>query len=53
MERRFSEVDVTWASIEKKIPYAQTVWTVDKNGIPVYTFFDASHSKIDINEYID
>jgi hypothetical protein len=53
MERRFSEVDVTWASLEKKIPYTTVEWRVKSNGIPVYTFFDASHSKIDINEYID
>ena len=53
MERRFSEVDVTWASIEKKIPYANVLWGVRSNGIPVYTFFDTNHNKIDINEYID
>jgi len=53
MERRFSEVDVTWASIEKKIPYTTVEWRVRTNGIPVYTFFDVNHSKMDINEYID
>jgi hypothetical protein len=52
MERRFSEVDVTWASIEKKIPYTTVEWRVRTNGIPVYTFFDANRNKIDINEYI-
>ena len=53
MERRFSEVDVTWASIEKKIPYTTVEWRVKNNGIPVYTFLDINHNKIDINEYID
>jgi hypothetical protein len=52
MENKFSEVDVTWASIEKKIPYTTVEWRVRSNGIPVYTFFDANNSKIDINECI-
>ena len=48
MERRFSEVDVTWASIEKKIPYAKIMWSIDKNGIPRYTFLDEDNKKIEI-----
>lgn len=48
MERNFSEVDVTWASVEKYVSYKQVVWSVSKEGIPRYTFFDENHKKIDV-----
>lgn len=44
-----SEVDITWASIEKYVPYKQVVWSVSKEGIPIYTFFDENHRKIDVD----
>lgn len=49
MKRIYSEEDITWASIEKYIPYSKVVWSERKNGIPVYTFFDENYEKIDIN----
>jgi hypothetical protein len=49
MENIYSECNVTWASIEKYIPYSKVVWSKCKNGIPVYTFFDENYKKIDIN----
>lgn len=49
MEKKISEVDITWASIEKYVPYKQVVWSVSKEGIPIYTFFDEKHNKIDID----
>lgn len=49
MENIYSECNVTWASIEKYIPYSKVVWSKRKNGIPVYTFFDENYEKIDIN----
>lgn len=53
MKSKFSEVDVTWASLERKMPYAKIEWKVRSNGIPVYTFLDKDNKKIDINGYID
>ena len=53
MERIYSEKDITWASIEKYIPYSEVVWGESKDGIPVYTFFDKNHKKIDINDIIE
>lgn len=44
-----SEVDITWASIEKYIPYKQVVWTISKEGIPRYAFFDENHRKINVD----
>jgi hypothetical protein len=44
-----SEVDITWASIEKYVPYKQVAWSVSKEGIPRYTFFDENYKKININ----
>lgn len=49
MERKFSEVDVTWASVEKYVSYKQVVWSVSKEGIPRYTFFDKNDKKIDVD----
>ena len=51
MGRIFSEEDITWSSIEKHIPYKKVLWTVQKNGIPTYTFIDENDKKMDINEY--
>ena len=52
MKRIYSEKDITWASIEKYIPYSNVVWSESKDGIPVYTFFDENYKKIDINDII-
>lgn len=45
----YSEVDITWSSIEKDIPYYKVIWYTRRNGIPVYTFLDENGSKIDVN----
>lgn len=49
MEKKISEVDIMWASIEKYVPYKQVVWSVSKEGIPRYTFFDKNDKKIDVD----
>lgn len=49
MERVYSELDVTWASIEKYVNYCSVRWTTDKNGIPRYMFLDEYGKKIDVN----
>ena len=49
MERKFSEVDVTWASIEKYVSYNIVVWSESKDGIPRYTFLDENHKKMDVD----
>ena len=49
MENKYSEESIMWSSIEKYIPYDKVVWSVRKNGIPIYTFFDKDGKKIDIN----
>ena len=49
MEKNFSEVDITWASVEKYVSYKQVVWSVSKEGIPRYTFFDKNDKKIDVD----
>ena len=53
MKKIYSECNVTWASIENYIPYSRVFWSVCKNGIPVYTFFDKDGKKIDINDVIE
>ena len=44
----YSEVDVTWASIEKKYDYDKVTWKTLSNGIPIYSLFDADGKKIKI-----
>lgn len=51
MSKKYSEVDITWSSIEKYIPYKNVVWGVEKNGTPVYIMYDDNGEKIDINDY--
>ena len=53
MKNKYSEEDISWASIEKYIPYSKVVWSERKNGIPVYTFFIENYKKIDINDVIE
>lgn len=48
MKKVYSEEDITWSSIEKYIDYNSVHWSMDKNGIPVYTFIDENGKKIDI-----
>ena len=43
------EVNVTWASVEKDVPYSKVVWHFQKNGIPTYTFLDENGKSIEIN----
>ena len=38
MESVYSEMGLTWASVEKDVPYTKVVWTVGKDGIPTYYF---------------
>jgi len=45
---KYSEVDVTWASIEKKYDYDKVTWNTLNNGIPTYSLFDADGNKIKI-----
>lgn len=45
---KYSEVDVTWPSIEKHIKYNKVIWTYAKNGIPKYMFMDENGNKIEI-----
>lgn len=40
MEKIYSENIVTWSSIEKDVPYTKVIWTVGKDGIPIYTFIN-------------
>lgn len=49
MEASYSELNVTWSSIEKYVNYCSVVWSTDKNGIPRYTFLDEDGKKIDVN----
>jgi hypothetical protein len=44
-----SEVDITWSSIEKYVPYNKVIWNVSKEGIPRYAFFDKNYRKIDVD----
>lgn len=52
MSRIYSEEDITWSSIEKYIPYYRVEWSVNKNDIAAYKFYDENGEKIDINDYI-
>ena len=45
---KYSEVDVTWSSIEKDICYKTVNWSTDKNGIPRYAFMDENGNRIKI-----
>ena len=49
MSNKYSEVDITWSSIEKYIPYSKVVWSTGKDGIPVYMFMDKKSNKLNIN----
>lgn len=46
MERKYSEVDVTWSSIEKDYQYDKVVWTRMSNGIPKFTLLDDNGNRI-------
>ena len=48
MAKAYSELDVTWVSIEKYVDYCSVRWTTDKNGIPRYMFLDEDGKKIDV-----
>ena len=55
MEKVYGEADVTWSSIEKYYSYDKVVWSVDKNGIPVYSLLSENNQKIkiDINKFLN
>ena len=36
--RNYSEEGITWASIEKDVPYIKVIWSIGRDGIPKYTF---------------
>ena len=38
MESKYSEVDVTWSSVEMNHRDAKTEWYMEKNGIPRFKF---------------
>jgi hypothetical protein len=40
----YSELKGTWSSIEKDVDYKSVVWKMDKNGIPVFIFFDENYN---------
>ena len=48
MDRKYSEVDLTWSSVENHYDYSKVVWHMRPNGIPVYTLFDKDNKKIEI-----
>ena len=48
MGKFYSEDDITWATIEKIVPYSKVVWHMGKNGIPMYKLFDENNKKLDI-----
>ena len=50
MERKYSEDDVTWSSIEKYIPYAKVEWSINKQGISTYKLIDKNGKEIDIGQ---
>lgn len=49
MVKTYNEVGITWSSIEKYYDYSQTIWSVDKNGIPKYVLLNKNGNKIDIS----
>lgn len=49
----YSEVDLTWSSIEKYYQYGKVVWLTRQNGIPIYTLLDDDGNKISIGLKID
>ncbi len=53
MEKKYGESDLTWSSVEKYQNYKTVIWTINKNGIPIYSFLDSNGKKIDIGKYID
>jgi S-adenosylhomocysteine hydrolase len=55
MEKVYGEADVTWSSIEKYYSYDKVTWSVDKNGIPVYSLLGENNQKIkiDINKFLN
>ena len=52
MERKYSEDDITWSSIEKYIPYAKVNWFINKVGISTYKLMDENDKEIDVDEYV-
>jgi hypothetical protein len=44
----YSEVDLTWSSIEKFYNYSKVVWSVGKEGISRYTLLDENNRKIEV-----
>ena len=42
----YSEVDITWSSIEKDVTYSKVVWHTCSNGIPTYMFLDGNGKNI-------
>ena len=49
MNRKYSEQDITWSSIECQYQYKETIWSKDKYGIPIYKLYDDSHEIIDVS----
>ena len=47
-ERKYSEADLTWSSVEKYQNYKAVNWTIDKNGIPIYSFLDENGKRIEL-----
>ena len=45
----YSEVDLTWSSMERLYDYSKVVWSVGKEGISRYTLLDKDGKKIEIN----
>ena len=52
MSKVYSEEDIAWSSIEKYVPYDKVVWSVRRNGIPVYSFIGENGDKISIKDYV-
>ena len=48
MEKKISEVDITWSSIEASISYSRVIWYTNSNGIPRYIFYDVEGNRINL-----
>lgn len=53
MAKVYSEVDITWSSVESHYKYDKVVWSVSKDGIPRYALMSDEYGKINIGDYLN